>query len=174
MREVNLQQTAFIESSFVSEPHLIRLITSNGCSLGALILAVSQTQSIRALYGIRGPRILHNWLAAQLSPGRGSRGFPQSVICKFSPCVCWQAIKYGVVSTSALLRDLWNWDSFYVAGRLHKPVLFLVRDAAVDRAVAANIDAALAAALLLLPPRFTAKVCQSPIRCVRLPSECTD
>ena len=91
-----------------------------------------------------------------------------------SVCVCWQAIKYGVVSTSALLRDIWNWDSFYVAGRLHKPVLFLVRDAAVDRAVAANIDAALAAALLLLPPRFTAKVSQSPIRCVRLPNECTD
>ena len=89
-------------------------------------------------------------------------------------CVCMQAIKYGVVSTSALLRDLWNWDSFYVAGRLHKPVLFLVRDAAVDRAVAANIDAALAAALLLLPARFTAKVCQSPIRCVRLSNECTD
>ena len=89
-------------------------------------------------------------------------------------CVCLQAIKYGVVSTSALLRDLWDWDSFYVAGRLHKPVLFLVRDAAVDRAVAANIDAALAAALLLLPARFTAMVCQSLIRCVRLPTECTD
>ena len=69
-----------------------------------------------------------------------------------------QAIKYGVVSTSALLRDLWNWDSFYVAGRLHKPVLFLVRDADIDRAAAANLDAALAAALLLLPARFTAKV----------------
>ncbi|CAK0784052.1 hypothetical protein CVIRNUC_007255 [Coccomyxa viridis] len=74
-----------------------------------------------------------------------------------------QAIKYGVVSTSALLRDLWSWDSFYVAGRLHKPVLFLVRDAAVDRAVAANIDAALAAALLLLPARFTAKALMEAI-----------
>lgn len=74
--------------------------------------------------------------------------------------VCLQAIKYGVVSTSTLLRDLWKWDSFYVAGRLHKPVLFLTRDADIDRAAAANIAAALAAALLLLPARFTAKVLQ--------------
>ena len=79
---------------------------------------------------------------------------------------CLQAVKYGVVSTSALLRDLWNWDSFYVAGRLHKPVLFLVRDADIDRAAAVNMDAAFAAALLLLPARFTAKVPGLLMRCV--------
>ena len=88
--------------------------------------------------------------------------------------VCLQAIKYGVVSTSALLRDLWTWDSFYVAGRLHKPVLFLARDADIDMAAAANVDAALAAALLLLPARFTAKVLHILIHCVRPTDECTN
>lgn len=31
-------------------------------------------------------------------------------------------IKYGVVSTASVLRDLSAWDRLYVAGRLHKPV----------------------------------------------------
>ena len=114
------------------------------------------------------------WLPSSVLALVGEQRLPPRRRWKIpSMCICLQAIKYGVVSTSALLRDLWSWDSFYVAGRLHKPVLFLVRDAAVDRAVAANIDAALAAALLLLPARFTAKVFQTPIRC-GLPNECTD
>ena len=31
-------------------------------------------------------------------------------------------IKYGVISIDALLRDLVHWESFYVSGRLQKPV----------------------------------------------------
>ena len=34
-------------------------------------------------------------------------------------------VKYGVVSMSRLLRDLSQWDTFYLAGRLQKPVKFL-------------------------------------------------
>jgi hypothetical protein len=78
-----------------------------------------------------------------------------------------QNIKYGVMSTSALLHDLWTWDDFFMAGRLHKPVLHFVRDHLVDRAVRANLDSALAAALLCLPANFTYQV-----GCITLPSHC--
>ena len=38
-----------------------------------------------------------------------------------------QLIKYGVISTEALVNDLLDWSSLYVAGRLHKPVAYMVR-----------------------------------------------
>ena len=34
-------------------------------------------------------------------------------------------VKYGVVKMSRLLKDLAQWDTFYLAGRLHKPVKLL-------------------------------------------------
>ena len=78
--------------------------------------------------------------------GRSSTGTAQMVI------------KYGVVGTDDLLCDLWTWDSLIVAGRLHKPVRHIVRDPAVMKAVAANLSAATAASLLLLPKDFSTTV----------------
>ena len=57
-----------------------------------------------------------------------------------------------------LLRDLRTWDTLYIAGRLHKPVLHLRRDAELTAAAEANVAAALAAGLLLLPGRFSTEV----------------
>uniref|UniRef100_A0A5F8H5K6 Phosphatidate cytidylyltransferase, mitochondrial n=1 Tax=Monodelphis domestica TaxID=13616 RepID=A0A5F8H5K6_MONDO len=36
-------------------------------------------------------------------------------------------IKYGVISTDTLIKDLLTWDTLYVAGRLQKPVQLLVK-----------------------------------------------
>lgn len=62
--------------------------------------------------------------------------------------------KYGVLSTSDFLVDLETWSSLYVAGRLHKPVEFLKTDSHFDKALATNLESAVAASLVLLPSRF--------------------
>eukprot|EP01138_Halocafeteria_seosinensis_P003408 gb/GECG01003484.1/.p1 GENE.gb/GECG01003484.1/~~gb/GECG01003484.1/.p1 ORF type:complete len:111 (+),score=8.98 gb/GECG01003484.1/:1-333(+) len=67
-----------------------------------------------------------------------------------------QLMKYGVISSAALLDDLNNWKTLYVAGRLHKPVhIFHCGDESFRNAMAENLRHALSASLLLLPMRFT-------------------
>jgi len=65
-------------------------------------------------------------------------------------------IKYGVISTEALITDLLDWTSLYFAGRLHKPVTYL-KDATnedLKSAVKVNLENAVHTALLLLPEQF--------------------
>ncbi|ROW05624.1 hypothetical protein VSDG_00484 [Cytospora chrysosperma] len=64
-------------------------------------------------------------------------------------------IKYGVVNIDTMCRDLTEWDTLYLAGRLHKPVKILRDDARVRLANQMNLFSALRTALLLLPDRFT-------------------
>eukprot|EP00898_Chlorokybus_atmophyticus_P008046 jgi/Chlat1/8242/Chrsp77S07671 len=64
-------------------------------------------------------------------------------------------IKYGVMSLARLRSDLATWQDLYAAGRLHKPVKTLVDCPTLATELADNRLAALAAALLLLPPSFT-------------------
>ncbi|XP_043207787.1 phosphatidate cytidylyltransferase, mitochondrial-like [Amphibalanus amphitrite] len=66
-------------------------------------------------------------------------------------------IKYGVISTAALLSDLLDWDTLYVAGRLHKPCRILRPPASDDLSTALrlNLQSALHTALLLLPSHFS-------------------
>lgn len=64
-------------------------------------------------------------------------------------------VKYGVLSTQALLDDLSGWRTLYAAGRLQKPVLVLQETADVAAARADNARAALSYALLLLPREFS-------------------
>lgn len=64
-------------------------------------------------------------------------------------------IKYGVVNIDNLCSDLNNWDTMYLAGRLHKPVKILRDHPRVRHANQVNLISALRAAMLLLPPEFT-------------------
>ncbi|KAJ3262068.1 DnaJ sub B member 13 [Boothiomyces macroporosus] len=64
-------------------------------------------------------------------------------------------IKYGVVSMHHLLRDLEEWETLYLAGRLQKPVKILRDDAKVKLATKQNLENAVRVALLMLPERFT-------------------
>lgn len=67
----------------------------------------------------------------------------------------WRRMKYGVVSTRAFLEDLSTWRWLYVAGRLHKPVIFLGDDdAELAEAMRTNLHSALVSALFLLPTAF--------------------
>ena len=68
-------------------------------------------------------------------------------------------IKYGVISTAALLEDLNEWTTLYVSGRLHKPVRLLMEpsgeySAALSQALRMNLHHALRVSALLLPERF--------------------
>ncbi|OJJ50031.1 hypothetical protein ASPZODRAFT_128620 [Penicilliopsis zonata CBS 506.65] len=64
-------------------------------------------------------------------------------------------IKYGVVNLDTLCKDLSQWNSLYLAGRLQKPVKILRDHPSVRLANQVNLLSAVRVALLLLPPRFT-------------------
>ncbi|KAL8979323.1 MAG: hypothetical protein Q9177_006174 [Variospora cf. flavescens] len=64
-------------------------------------------------------------------------------------------IKYGVVNLDTLCRDLSEWDTLYLAGRLQKPVKILRDDPRVRLANQLNLISAVRTALLLLPSEFT-------------------
>ncbi|KAG2689371.1 hypothetical protein I3760_09G135600 [Carya illinoinensis] len=73
-------------------------------------------------------------------------------------------LKYGVVRMHDLIKDILNWERFYLSGRLQKPVHILVDNLDIENVNSANLKAAITAALLLLPPKFTeedlyAKIC---------------
>lgn len=64
-------------------------------------------------------------------------------------------IKYGVVNINTLLRDLRQWDTLYLAGRLHKPVKILRDDPRIRFLNQSNLISVLRTSLLLLPDEFT-------------------
>lgn len=66
-------------------------------------------------------------------------------------------IKYGTISHENFLLDLNEWQWLYLAGRLHKPVHFLLRpnDGDISSALNKNLNSAVTAALLYLPEYFT-------------------
>ena len=54
-----------------------------------------------------------------------------------------------------MCKDLLNWETLYLAGRMHKPVKILIDDARVRLAQQVNLASALRTAILLLPKDFT-------------------
>ncbi|CAM4751680.1 unnamed protein product [Rotaria magnacalcarata] len=66
--------------------------------------------------------------------------------------------KYGIISRRHLIRDLLDWETLYVAGRLQKPVSVMKIDQSDQDllyALKTNLNSALHVALLLLPEQFT-------------------
>lgn len=67
-----------------------------------------------------------------------------------------QLLKYGVISKDRLISDLLDWDVLYIAGRMHKPISYLMdTDSEVNIAQDINLRSALHAALLTLPETFS-------------------
>lgn len=62
--------------------------------------------------------------------------------------------KYGVIDVQDFCRDLKSWQTLYIAGRLHKPVLML-HDQGLSDLVMYNLESAVHAALLQLPNKFS-------------------
>ena len=85
--------------------------------------------------------------------------------CYFNPYVTLDGtiIKYGVVNLDTLCRDLSEWDTLYLAGRLQKPVKILRDNPSVRLANQINLISAVRTALLLLPPDFTEEELYSTI-----------
>ncbi|XP_016651731.1 PREDICTED: phosphatidate cytidylyltransferase, mitochondrial-like [Prunus mume] len=84
----------------------------------------------------------------------------------FNPFVSWndKMFKYGVVCMHDLVQDMLNWERFYLSGRLQKPVHVLLDNLDIANVNSVNLRAAMSAALLLLPSKFTeeelyAKIC---------------
>ena len=64
-------------------------------------------------------------------------------------------IKYGVTTVDNLCSDLLNWNTLYLAGRMHKPIRIIKDDPRVRLAQQVNLTSAIRAALLSLPEKFT-------------------
>lgn len=64
-------------------------------------------------------------------------------------------IKYGVVHLDTLAKDLTEWNTLYLAGRLQKPVKILRDDPRIRLSNQVNLISALRTALLMLPEKFT-------------------
>ncbi|KAH9534314.1 hypothetical protein CY35_18G101500 [Sphagnum magellanicum] len=75
----------------------------------------------------------------------------------FNAFVPWhnKTIKYGVIGTETLLRDVSTWQRLYISGRLQKPVRYLVDHIRLKELNESNLQSALCAALLLLPSEFS-------------------
>jgi len=64
-------------------------------------------------------------------------------------------IKYGVTTVNNLCSDLLNWQTLYLAGRMHKPLRIIKDDARVRLTQQVNLTSAVRAALLTLPGEFS-------------------
>lgn len=64
-------------------------------------------------------------------------------------------IKYGVTTVDNLCSDLLNWQTLYLAGRMHKPLRIIKDDARVRLTQQVNLTSAVRAALLTLPSEFS-------------------
>jgi Phosphatidate cytidylyltransferase, mitochondrial len=63
--------------------------------------------------------------------------------------------KYGVISKQDLIDDLKHWKSFYVAGRMHKPISIIKENTEIQQLMHNNFKMALIVAGMMIPSLFT-------------------
>ena len=129
-----------------------------------LIFGVSHTQHWHSLNLRQNPK--HYSALGRL--GSGAVSYVQDSVgagVYFNPYITINGtlIKYGVVNLDTLRKDLSEWNTLYLAGRLHKPVKILRDHAKVRLANQINLISALRAGLLMLGPTFSEKALYSKI-----------
>ncbi|EPQ27305.1 uncharacterized protein PFL1_05227 [Pseudozyma flocculosa PF-1] len=136
--------------------HSKRPATRDGRKMVDFILAVTYPQHWHAVNMSQNPRhysllsrILGSTLAAWVQ--RRGAGLWYNPYVRIND----ELVKYGVISVDDLCRDLLDWETLYVSGRMHKPVALLTSDARVRLAQQVNLASALRVAQLLLPEHFT-------------------
>jgi mitochondrial translocator assembly and maintenance protein 41 len=124
-----------------------------------LIFVVERTAAWHAANLARFPQH-YSAAAAAAGPAaiaRIQRGYGASIYYHPLVAVRGRLVKYGVIDAADLVDDLAHWNTLYVSGRLHKPVVLLhsaddERAATLNRLLWANLAAAAACARLTLPP----------------------
>lgn len=139
-----------------SPPQAIQAVQQGGGKMIDFIFGVSYSQHWHSLNlnehrdHYSGVGSLGSYLVSQVQDKWGAGVY-------FNPYVTVNGtlIKYGVVNIDNLCSDLSNWDTLYLAGRLHKPVKILRDHPSVRLANQVNLLSALRVAMLLLPSEFT-------------------
>lgn len=120
--------------------------------LGVENPALWHTQNIE-----RNPQHYNSWLA--YFGGQAVSYVAENIGAgvHFNAFVPWRGkmIKYGVISMANLVQDILCWNSMYVSGRLQKPVYILVDNWDLAKVNQVNLQAAVLAALLILPAEFS-------------------
>lgn len=121
-----------------------------------MIFAVSYTQHWHSLNLKQNPQ----HYSALRYLGSGAVSYVQDYLgagLYFNPYVEINGlkVKYGVVNISTLREDLKDWNTLYLAGRLHKPVKILRDEPQIRFMNQANLISVLRTSLLLLPETFS-------------------
>lgn len=136
-------------------PSVVQKTQNGSPKMIDFIFAVSHTQHFHSL-NMRYNRHHYSGLASLGSAAVSRVQDKWGAGVYFHPYVVVNGIliKYGVVHVDTLEKDLTDWETLYLAGRLQKPVKILRDDPKIRFANQINLVAALRTALLLLPPTF--------------------
>lgn len=155
------QSTSASSSTFTPHPHPPEAVAkwqAGGGKIIDFIFGVSHTQHWHSLNMTQHPehysglRYLGSYTISRIQDSFGAGVY-------FNPFINVNGvmIKYGVVNLDTICRDLSEWDTLYLAGRLQKPVKILRDDPRVRLANQINLMSAVRTALLMLPEKFTEK-----------------
>lgn len=137
----------FSKSSSVSIAQLFRMLGFVFCifSIFTLILAITMLNVM--LFTFLGPNLIAKY----------QEKYGANVFCNTMVPIDKLIVKYNVITTKQLITDLLDWETLYLSGRLHKPVVEIVppETTELESALKINRKSAMHAALLLLPETFS-------------------